>query len=87
MMQKISMLWCRCIISSNIAIIIQKHQEVYDNTTEMNQLQIIIGNIVNFPGNSASFNFKLKLTGKIPAAGNTKDVKMTVPLKYFFENK
>ena len=45
------------------------------------------GNIVNFPGNSASFNFKLKLTGKTPAAGNTKDVKMTVPLKYFFENK
>ena len=40
------------------------------------------GNIVNFPGNSASFNFKLKLTGKTSAAGNTKDVKMTVPLKY-----
>ena len=40
------------------------------------------GNIVNFPGNSASFNFKLKLTGKTPAVGNTKDVKITVPLKY-----
>ena len=33
------------------------------------------GNIVNFSSNSASFNFKLKLTGKSPAAGNTKDVK------------
>ena len=41
------------------------------------------GNIVNFPGNSASFKFKVKLTGKTPAPGNTKNVKIAVPLKYF----
>ena len=28
----------QCIVSYNIAIIIQKHQEVYDNTIEINQL-------------------------------------------------
>ena len=31
---------------------------------------------------SASFKFKVKITGKTPAAGNTKDVEVIVPLKY-----
>ena len=34
---------------------------------------------------SESFKYKTKITGKIPAAGNTKDVKIAVPLKYFGE--
>ena len=29
-----------------------------------------------------SFKFKIKITGKTPAAGNTKDVEIAVPLKY-----
>ena len=32
--------------------------------------------------NSESFKFKLKITGKTPAAGNTEDVEIIVPLKY-----
>ena len=39
------------------------------------------GAIDNFPGNSASFKFKQKLTGKTGNNG-TKDVKTMVPLKY-----
>ena len=31
---------------------------------------------------SQSFKFKIKITGKTPAAGNTKDVEIIVPLKY-----
>ena len=31
---------------------------------------------------SESFKSKIKITGKTPAAGNTKDVEITVPLKY-----
>ena len=31
---------------------------------------------------SESFKSKIKITGKIPAAGNTKDVKMELPLRY-----
>ena len=31
---------------------------------------------------SESFKYKIKITGKTPAAGNTKDVKIVVPLKY-----
>ena len=30
---------------------------------------------------SESFNFKIKITGKTPAAGNTNDVEIAVPLK------
>ena len=33
--------------------------------------------------NSESFKSKVKITGNTPAGGNTKDVKITVPLKYF----
>ena len=68
------MLWCWCIIQLNIAIIIRKHQDVYGNITEM--IQII------FIKNSESFKFKVKITGKSPATGNTKDVKITVTFKY-----
>ena len=31
---------------------------------------------------SESFKFKIKITGRTPAAGNTKDVEIAVPLKY-----
>ena len=31
---------------------------------------------------SESFKFKVKITGKTPVAGNTKDVEIIVPLKY-----
>ena len=31
---------------------------------------------------SESFKYKIKITGKNPAAGNTKDVKIAIPLKY-----
>ena len=31
---------------------------------------------------SESFKYKIKITGKTPAGGNTKDVKIAVPLKY-----
>ena len=30
---------------------------------------------------SGSFKYKIKITGKTPADGNTKDVKIAVPLK------
>ena len=33
--------------------------------------------------NSESFKFKMKITGKTIATGNTKDVKIAVPLKCF----
>ena len=32
--------------------------------------------------NSESFKFKVKITGKPPADGNTKDIKIAVPSKY-----
>ena len=32
--------------------------------------------------NSESFKSKVKITGKTPAAGNTKDVEIMVPLKF-----
>ena len=31
---------------------------------------------------SESFKYKIKITGKTPTAGNTKDAKVAVPLKY-----
>ena len=31
---------------------------------------------------SESFKYKIKIIGKTPAAGNTKDVEMAVPFKY-----
>ena len=31
---------------------------------------------------SESFKFKIKITGKTPAAGNTNDVEIAVPLRY-----
>ena len=55
-------------------IIIQKHQEVCDNFTEM--IQMIIYQILNH-----SYS-KLIITGKTPATCNTKNVKIPVLLKY-----
>ena len=37
-------------------------------------------NIVDRPGNSVLFKPKVKITGEAPAAGNTKDFKIVVPL-------
>ena len=51
-------------------IIIQKHEEVYGN--------VIDDNITQFK----LFISKTKITGNTPANGNTKDVKIVVPLKY-----
>ena len=31
---------------------------------------------------SGSFKYNIKITGKTPGAGNTKDIKIEVPLKY-----
>ena len=53
----------------NIKIIIQKHLEVYGNTIKIWITQ------------SESFISKIKITGKTPAAGNTKDAEIIVPLK------
>ena len=49
-----------------IAIVIQNHQEVYGNTIEMKQQPMLVTTDVidNFPGNSASFKLKQKITGK-----------------------
>ena len=54
-------------------IIIQKYPEVYANTRKM---------IQTITTQSKSFKSKIKITGKTPAAGNTKDVEIIVPLKY-----
>ena len=53
---------------------IQKHLEVYGSTTKMNQITTL--------ANSESFKSKVKIAGKTPAGGNTKNVKLIVPLKY-----
>ena len=37
--------------------------------------------------NSESFEFKINITGKTPAAGNTKDAKIAVPLKYLSDSR
>ena len=42
--------------------------------------------ITNFPGNSVSFKYKVKITGKTLTDGNTKDVKIAVPLKNNYWN-
>ena len=39
---------------SNIAIIIQKRQEVYCNIMEMSQFLNVVGTVIDFPGNSVS---------------------------------
>ena len=66
-----------------IAILIQNHQEVYGNTIEMKQQPMLVTTDVidNFPGNSASFKLKQKITGKAENNG-TQNVDTVVPLKY-----
>ena len=55
-------------------IIIQKHLEVYGNTIKDDANDNIT--------QSESFKSKIKITGKTPAADNTKDVEIIVPVKY-----
>ena len=43
------------------------------------------GAVENLPGSSDSFKFKVKITETTPDDGNTKDVKIAVPLKYFLK--
>ena len=69
------MLWCQCIILLNIVVIIQKHWKqkfvkyCRDDPNDNNT-------------ESESFKYNIKITGKTPAYGNTKDVKIAVSLKY-----
>ena len=53
-------------------IIVWKHQEVCGKRDDLN----------DNTAQSESLKYKIKITGKTPAAGNTKDVKIVVPLKY-----
>ena len=46
----------------------QKQQEVYGNTLEMNNIE-----------DSKSFKSKIKITGKTPDDDNEKDVEIMVP--------
>ena len=59
----------------NTAIIVQKHQEVC--------WQYYIDDPNDNITQSESFKSEIKTTGKTPAAGNTEDVEIAVPLKYF----
>ena len=52
----------------------QKHQDVYDNILEMNQMII--------EKESESFKSKIKITEKTPVNNNEKDVEIIVQLKY-----
>ena len=54
----------------------QKHQEVYGNITEMNQMN---DNLAD----SESFKFKIKITGKSPNNDDAKDFEIMVPLKKY----
>ena len=54
-------------------IIIQNHQEAYGTTIDDPNDNI---------EQSESFKSKIKITAKTPAAGDTKDVEIIVPLKY-----
>ena len=40
------------------------------------------GSLFQYLARSESFKYKVKITGKSPADGNTKDVEIIVPLKY-----
>ena len=55
-------------------IIIQRPLKVYGSTTKMIQM-------INLT-DSESFKSKVKITGKTPNNGNTKDVEIIVPLTY-----
>ena len=54
-------------------MIIQKHQEVYDNIAEMGQ------------NDCESFKFKARTTGRTRDGGNTNDVEIAMPLKYLLK--
>ena len=55
-------------------IIIGKHLEVHGSYYRDEPANAIV--------KSESFKSKIKIIRKMPAAGNTKDVEITVPLKY-----
>ena len=77
------MLWCQCIIQ--LIEYSDKYSKRSASLWQYDRDQLVLdnnGNIVNFPGNSASFMFKVKTTWKLPAASKRKDVKKAVPLKY-----
>ena len=57
-------------------IIIQKHLEVHSNITKMSYSKVNSAIV-----NSGSFKYKIRITEKKPATGNTKDVEIAVPLK------
>ena len=62
-------------------IIIQKHQDVYGNTYRDETALTNAGTVDNFPGNSASFKYKQKITDSM-GDDSTKAVQVIVPLKY-----
>ena len=65
------MLWCQCIIiSDNYSKTSGSLWQYYRDGPNDNITQ------------SVSFEYKIRITGKCLVAGNTKDVKIAVPLKY-----
>ena len=73
-MQNIEMVWCRCIIYLNIAIILYKTSgslwKYYRDDPNDNIIE------------SESFIFKTNITGNTPDNDNIKNVEIEVPLKY-----
>ena len=69
---------------ADITIIIKKHLEYSDNyyKTYGSLWQYHIDDPNDALTNSESFKSKIKITGKTSADGNTKGVKIAVPLKY-----
>ena len=57
----------------------QKHQEVYGNITEMNQMNYNLAD-------SESFKFKIKIAGKTPNNDDEKDFEIMVPLQKYLSN-
>ena len=84
-MQKIYMLWWLYTIRLNIAKIIQKQEDVFGITTEMNQtvVQIICSIIINCSiKDSKFFDYKTSITGKLEGKNTEKEVEIVVPLKH-----
>ena len=58
------------------------HNDNYSKTSDSSWQYYRDDPNVNITG-FKSFKFQIIITGKTPAAGNTKNVKKAVPLKYF----
>ena len=58
------------------------HNDNYSKTSDSSWQHSRDDPNVNITG-FKSFKFQIIITGKAPAAGNTKNVKKAVPLKYF----